>query len=94
MTMGSTKRLYGFPDMGRTGLGHSLLAWGRCAVWCRETGAIMLAPRWLRPRSGFLGKRRAGNAKIGPIKIKGQRKTDLPADFIAQLRAAGLAPGH
>lgn len=44
--------LYGYPDMGRTGLGHSLLAWGRCAVWCRDTGATMLAPRWLRARVG------------------------------------------
>jgi len=38
--------------MGRTGLAHSLLAWGRCAVWCRDTGATMMAPRWLRPRIG------------------------------------------
>lgn len=44
--------LYGYPDMGRTGLGHSLLAWARCAIWCRDTGATMLAPRWLRPRIG------------------------------------------
>ena len=43
---------YGFPDMGRTGLAHSLLAWARCAVWCRDTGATMLAPRWLRVRVG------------------------------------------
>lgn len=44
--------LYGYPDMGRTGLAHSLLAWGRCAVWCRNTGATMMAPRWLRLRIG------------------------------------------
>lgn len=52
MTAGTTKNLYGFPDMGRTGLGHSLLAWARCALWCRDTGATMLAPRWLRLRIG------------------------------------------
>jgi hypothetical protein len=52
MTIGASKKLYGYPDMGRTGLGHSLLAWARCALWCRETGATMLAPRWLRPRIG------------------------------------------
>lgn len=50
--MPPTPNLYGFPDMGRTGLAHSLLAWGRCAVWCRDTGATMLAPRWLRLRVG------------------------------------------
>jgi hypothetical protein len=48
----TNQKLYGYPDMGRTGLGHSLLAWARCAVWCRDTGAIMLAPRWLRVRVG------------------------------------------
>jgi hypothetical protein len=52
MTIGTTKHLYGYPDMGRTGLAHSLLAWARCAIWCRETGATMLAPLWLRPRIG------------------------------------------
>lgn len=46
------EHLFGFPDMGRTGLGHSLLAWGRCAVWCRDTGATMLAPQWFRIRVG------------------------------------------
>jgi hypothetical protein len=45
-------RLYGYPEMGRTGLGHSLLAWARCVVWCEATGAQMLAPRWLRLRIG------------------------------------------
>jgi hypothetical protein len=52
MTAGTTKNLFGFPEMGRPGLGHSLLAWARCAVWCRDTGATMLAPRWLRLRVG------------------------------------------
>lgn len=52
MSATRTQNLYGYPDMGRTGLAHSLLAWGRCAVWCRDTGATMMAPRWLRPRIG------------------------------------------
>jgi hypothetical protein len=46
------RKLYGYPDMGRTGLGHSLLAWARCVVWCEATGATMLAPRWMRLRVG------------------------------------------
>lgn len=43
---------YGYPDVGRFGLGHSLLAWARCVVWCDQTGSRMLAPRWLRLRIG------------------------------------------
>lgn len=44
--------IYGYPDIGRVGLGHSLLAWGRCQLWCRDRGAKPLAPRWLRLRLG------------------------------------------
>lgn len=44
--------LYGHADVGRFGLGHSLLAWARCVVWCHRSGATMLAPRWLRLRVG------------------------------------------
>lgn len=44
--------IYGYPDVGRHGLGHSLLAWGRCQLWCRDHGAKPLAPRWLRLRVG------------------------------------------
>jgi len=44
--------IYGFPDVGRHGLGHSLLAWGRCQLWCRDRDATPLSPRWLRLRLG------------------------------------------
>jgi len=44
--------LHGHAEVGRFGLGHSLLAWARCVVWCHQTGATMLAPRWLRLRLG------------------------------------------
>lgn len=44
--------VYGYADVGRFGLGHSLLAWARCTVWCAQTGATMLGPIWLRPRIG------------------------------------------
>ncbi|PTE09484.1 hypothetical protein [Mesorhizobium helmanticense] len=44
--------LYGYPDIGRFGLGHSMLAWARCEVWCRNNDAQMLGPRWFRPRIG------------------------------------------
>lgn len=45
-------KLYGYPDIGRFGLGHSLLAWARCVVWGEKMGAKMIAPRWLKPRIG------------------------------------------
>lgn len=44
--------LFGYPDVGRFGLAHSLMAWGRCLLWCQRSGATMLAPIWLRPRLG------------------------------------------
>ena len=44
--------IYGYPDLGRHGLGHSLLAWGRCQLWCRDRNAKPLSPRWLRLRVG------------------------------------------
>jgi hypothetical protein len=44
--------LYGYADVGRFGLAHGILAWARCVVWCEETGAQMIAPRWLRFRVG------------------------------------------
>lgn len=70
--------IYGFPDVGRHGLGHSLLAWGRCQLWCRDRGAQPLSPRWLRLRLGPYLRRerdkrnyfllfRAGNA-IGGLR--------------------------
>jgi hypothetical protein len=46
------KKIYGYPDIGNFGLGHSLLAWARCYIWCHNMGAIMLGPRWLRLRIG------------------------------------------
>ncbi len=45
-------KLYGYADVGRFGLGHGLLAWGRCVVWCHDRGEPVIAPRWLRLRVG------------------------------------------
>lgn len=39
--------LYAYADVGTYGLAHSLLAWGRCRVWCNLTGVPILAPNWL-----------------------------------------------
>jgi len=45
-------KLYGYAIPGRFGLGHSLLAWARCFLWCRDNEVEMLAPRWLYFRLG------------------------------------------
>ncbi|MGH6908421.1 MAG: hypothetical protein ACREDX_11255, partial [Aestuariivirga sp.] len=47
-----TGAFFGYADVGRVGLGHGLLAWARCVVWCDDRGAPVIAPRWLRPRIG------------------------------------------
>jgi len=46
------KGLYGFADVGRYGLGHSLLAWARCRLWCDDHSIPMLAPSWRQLRIG------------------------------------------
>ncbi len=48
------RRLAGYADVGRGGLGNMLLPWARCTVWCQLHGARMLAPRWFRVRLGPL----------------------------------------
>jgi len=42
----------GYPIIGRFGLGHSLLAWARCFIWCKDNGIPMVAPRWRYLRVG------------------------------------------
>lgn len=46
------RKLFGYADVGRFGLAHSILAWARCVVWCHNSGATMLAPHWFRFRLG------------------------------------------
>jgi hypothetical protein len=74
--------LYGFPVLGRTGLAHSLLAWARCALWCRQTGAEMIAPIWLRPRIGPYLRRE--------LDKRGYHRLFRPAGQVAGLRRAWL----
>ena len=52
-------KLYGYAIPGRFGLGHSLLAWARCFLWCRDNKVEMLAPRWLYFRLGPYLRREA-----------------------------------
>lgn len=44
--------LYAYPEIGRFGLAHGMMAWARSTVWAEETGARTVAPIWLRPRIG------------------------------------------
>lgn len=44
--------VYGFAEVGRFGLGHSLLAWARCRLWCDDHSIPMLAPSWRQLRIG------------------------------------------
>jgi hypothetical protein len=40
---------FGFADQPDCGLGNMLVPWARCFLWCRKTGATMLAPFWAGP---------------------------------------------
>ena len=51
-TVVSSEGLFGYARPGRFGLGHSLLAWARCFLWCQDNHAAMVAPRWLQVRLG------------------------------------------
>jgi hypothetical protein len=39
--------LFGYANVGSYGLGHSLLAWARCHLWCEKNHISMIAPSWL-----------------------------------------------
>lgn len=44
--------LYGYPYVGRSGLGNCLFPWARCWLWCRAHSIPMLAPDWKQIRIG------------------------------------------
>lgn len=54
---------FGYANVGNFGLGHSLLAWARCHLWCDQNQVPMLAPSWLhlRGRIGPLLRRERDN---------------------------------
>ena len=49
----------GHASLGRFGLGHSLLAWARCYLWCKDHDVPMLEPRWCHLRIGPYLRREA-----------------------------------
>lgn len=94
---------YGYADVGRFGLGHGMLAWARCVVWCHDHGAQVLAPRWLRLRIGPLLRRERDKrfyAKLfrpGPHQWGALRRSWLLSTRrkvnVVDLAAAPPAPG-
>ena len=55
--------MYGYADVGSYGLAHSLLAWARCVLWCKENRLAIIAPSWLhlQHRIGLLLRRERDN---------------------------------
>lgn len=45
-------QVYGYPSLGRYGLGNLLFPWARCFLWCREHNIPMIAPQWAQIRIG------------------------------------------
>lgn len=72
-----TEGLFGYAEVGRTGLAHSLLAWARCVVWTEQVGATMLAPKWYRFR-------------IGPTIRQERDKRHYFLDFHSSTQVSGL----
>jgi hypothetical protein len=78
-----------------------LFPWARCVVWCVDTGATMLAPRWFKLRLGPYLRRepdkrrydrlfRSNSYKRGPAKMA----TLLRARAIDETTAPGLDPNR
>lgn len=49
--------IFGFPNVGRSGLANMLLPWARCEVFCKTKKLPMLAPQWAQPKLGPLLRR-------------------------------------
>ena len=43
-----SKKLYVFPDVGRTGLCNMLFPWARAVLFAREVKCAVIAPRWTK----------------------------------------------
>ena len=59
--------IVGYPVIGRFGLGHSLLAWARCFIWCSDNCVKMLAPTWGQIRLGPYIRGEADKRKYGSL---------------------------
>ena len=90
--------LYGYPELGRYGLGHSLLAWARCHIWCQAHQATMLGPIWLRPRIGpYLRRERDKREYFKLFNNAGYKGEPLRSWLLLtakKLAAESLAPGE
>lgn len=43
---------WGYPILGRTGLGNMLFPWARCYLWCQDHDVPMVGPIWTQLRLG------------------------------------------
>jgi hypothetical protein len=43
---------YGYPVLMKAGLGNMLFPWADCYLWCKDHGAVMIAPFWAKLRIG------------------------------------------
>jgi hypothetical protein len=82
-----SKRLYGYADVGRFGLGHGMLAWARCTVWCHDVGATALSPRWARLRIGPFLRNERDKRFYFKLFQKGYQ-----ANAIKRIAILGIAP--
>ncbi len=69
--------VYGYADVGRFGLAHSLSAWARCAIWCNRNDVPMIAPIWLRPRIGPYLRREKDKRYYAKLFRKGSATSGL-----------------
>jgi hypothetical protein len=59
--------VFGYPILGRYGLGNMLFPWARCYIWCRDNGIPMIAPRWTYLRIGPYLRREGDKRNYGRL---------------------------
>lgn len=92
-TLGDHFPMYvGYPVLGRFGLGHSLLAWARCYIWCKDNGVPMLAPRWRYLRIGPYLRREADKRAYHKLFLSEGYITGVKR--LAYLLSARRLPSH
>ena len=75
--------LFGYANVGRFGLGHSLLAWARCVVWCHDLSVPVIAPCWLRLRVGPYIRRERDKRFYWRLFQAGRQSEDCASELLA-----------
>lgn len=73
---------YGVPRLMRAGLGNMLFPWARCVIFCRQTGARMLAPNWRKMRIGRYLRREQDKRRYGRLFVTGECVTGAERVFV------------